>query len=61
VNNSLDEKKRKLAELLSSKAWRMSNLYFCKDENGKEFKFIDLREIVTRLPLRYNRPFGVSY
>ena len=40
MNNSIDEKKRKLAELLSSKAWRMSNLYFCKDENGKEFKFI---------------------
>ena len=40
LNSSLDEKKRKLAELLSSKAWRMSNLYFCKDENGKEFKFV---------------------
>jgi hypothetical protein len=40
VNNSFDEKKRKLAELLSCKAWRMSNLYYCKDENGKEFKFI---------------------
>ncbi|NBN88650.1 MAG: terminase, partial [Proteobacteria bacterium] len=40
MNNSLDEKKRKLAELLSNKAWRMSNLYYCKDENGKEFKFI---------------------
>ena len=40
LNNSIDEKKKKLAELLSSKAWRMSNLYYCKDENGKEFKFI---------------------
>ena len=40
MNNSIDEKKRKLAELLRSKAWRMSNLYYCKDENGKEFKFI---------------------
>jgi hypothetical protein len=29
-----------LAHNLAQKSWRMSNLYFCKDENGKEFKFI---------------------
>jgi hypothetical protein len=29
-----------LAHNLAQKSWRMSNLYYCKDENGKEFKFI---------------------
>lgn len=41
MSNLLEEgKKRKLTELLGNKAWRMSNLYYCKDENGKEFKFV---------------------
>lgn len=40
MNNIQNEQKQKLAELLANKAWRMSNLYYCKDENGREFKFI---------------------
>jgi len=28
-----------LAQNLASKEWRLSNLYFCKDENGREFQF----------------------
>lgn len=29
-----------LARNLASKEWRLSNLYYCKDENGREFKFL---------------------
>ena len=34
------ESLKTLAYNLAQKSWRMSNLYYCKDENGKEFKFI---------------------
>jgi hypothetical protein len=39
TSTSLNREEAKLAEVLKSRVWRLSNLYWCEDKNGKKVKF----------------------